>query len=456
MSRETIATITTPIGEGGISVIQVSGPHSLLIVNAVFRGKKQKDLRNAVSKRLYYGEIYENGNTIDEVIVNVLRKKDSFTGEDLVEVNCHGGILAVKKTLECIVSAGAKKAHWVELTRCALTNSQIDLIQKEALIEIPQAKTRLGAKILLDQYNSALSSFIINLIIWIDNVKNIRSCETTSSRTSISDGHLWQEKLYYIHDKLEEILETAAFGCAITSPQRLIITGKPNVGKSTLINALLKEERSIVHAEPGTTSDAVDSMISIDGIPLTIIDTAGIRETSHKVEELGVLESKRQLKQADKIMFILDNSKPIEKEDKELMKFILDKLRQYKTDNNFDKVPVVTVVNKIDLPRKLNLSALEEEQLNPICRISAIKGDGISRLEENLIAKFKKYTEYVPKRPIIFTKRQQKNISNAFYTSEQYIQLIKEGKNVNNHLGLLNDIKQSLHNCIRNSQDKIA
>jgi len=162
MKKETIASITTPIGEGGIGVIQVSGPDSLEIVNTVFKGKKPKDLRNAESKRLYYGDICSNSSTVDEVIVNVLREQDSFTGEDLVEVNCHGGILAVKKTLECVVSAGAKEVHWKELAGRSISNQKIDRIQEEALLEIPLAKTKLGVKVLLDQYNGALSSFIQN------------------------------------------------------------------------------------------------------------------------------------------------------------------------------------------------------------------------------------------------------------------------------------------------------
>ncbi|MFQ5713922.1 MAG: GTPase [Candidatus Scalinduaceae bacterium] len=436
MNKETIASITTPIGEGGIGVIQVSGPRSLEIVNAVFRGKKNKDLRSAESKRLYYGDIQLNGTAIDEVIVNVLRKEDSFTGEDLVEVNCHGGMRAVKKTLECIVSAGAKEIHWKELANRSFINDKIDLIQKEALLEIPQARTKLGVKVLLDQYNGALSSFINNLINEIEHGNNIN------------------QNLSYVHDKLREILETAVFGCAITSPQKLIITGKPNVGKSTLINALLREDRSIVHSEPGTTRDAVDSMFSIDGIPLTIVDTAGIRETNHIVEKLGVSESKRQLKQADKIIFMLDNSRPFEREDRELMKFIMKRFQVHKTDNNLNKVTVITVVNKTDLPGKLDLTAFGREQLNSICRICASKGDGISELEENLIAEFKTYTEYVPKRPIIFTKRQQDCLSKALSISEQYIHLIKEGKDLDNCSEILSDIRQNLIKCVGISHAK--
>ncbi|MGR3292886.1 MAG: GTPase [Candidatus Scalindua sp.] len=422
MKKETIASITTPIGEGGIGVIQVSGPDSLEIVNAVFKGKKLKDLRKAESKRLYYGDIYSNGSTVDEVIVNVLRKQDSFTGEDLVEVNCHGGILAVKKTLECVVSAGAKEVHWEELASRSLSNNRIDRIQEEALLEIPRAKTKLGVKVLLDQYNGALSSFIQK------TVKLLEECDND------------KEQLCDINNKLKEILVTASFGCAIISPQKLIITGKPNVGKSTLINALLKEDRLITHEEPGTTRDAVDEMISIDSIPFTIIDTAGIRETDHEVEKLGVLESKKQLREADKIIIVFDNSKPVEKEDREIIKFI-NELELQKTDNTDNKISIFPVLNKADLPCKLDLKTVVGKNFKPICQVSALNGEGLSTLEESLISEFKEFTKYRPERPIVFTRRQQEHISKALHISKQCIQLANE---VKNYSSLLDDIKQNL------------
>ena len=425
MKKETIASISTPIGEGGIGVIQISGPDSLEIANTVFKGKKLKDLRNAESKRIYYGDICLNGTAIDEVIVNVLREQDSFTGEDLVEVNCHGGIQAVKKTLECIVAAGAKEVHWKELANRSLTNKKIDLTQEEALLEIPKAKTKLGAKVLLDQYNGALSSTINKII------KEIEKCDNTG------------ERLHHINDQLKAILKTAVFGCAITSPQKLIITGKPNAGKSTLINELLKEDRSITHKEPGTTRDAVDELISFDGIPFTIIDTAGIRETDHEVERLGVLESKKQLRAADKIIIVFDNSKSVKREDKELIEFI-EKLDLHKTGNSH-KVSIFPVINKADLPCKLYLSTLIGDTFEPICQISALNGDGISTLEENLISEFKEFIKYTPERPIIFTERQQEYISRALLYSEQCIQPVEKTKNDSN---LLNDTKQNLLNCI--------
>jgi tRNA modification GTPase len=419
MKKETIASIATPIGEGGIGVIQVSGPDSLEIVNAVFKGKKLKDLRNAESKRLYYGDIHSSGSAVDEVIVNVLREQDSFTGEDLVEVNCHGGILAVKKILECVVSAGAKEVHWEELSTRPLSNNKIDLIQEEALLKIPGAKTKLGVKVLLDQYNGALSSFIQ------ETVRQIEECDNN------------KDLLCDINNRLREIVATAAFGCAITSPQKLIITGKPNAGKSTLINALLKEDRLITHEEPGTTRDAVDEMISIDNIPFTIIDTAGIRETDHEVEKLGVLESKKQLREADKIIIVFDNSKPAEKEDREIVKFI-EELELQKTDKNISIFPVL---NKADLPCKLEVSTLEGKTFEPMCQVSALNCDGLSTLEENLISEFKEFTKYTPERPIIFTIRQQEYLYKSLHISEQCIQFANEAKN---YSVLLNDMKQNL------------
>ncbi|MHC4266864.1 MAG: GTPase [Planctomycetota bacterium] len=429
MKKESIASITTPIGEGGIGVIQVSGPDSLEIVNTIFKGRKQKDLRNAESKRLYYGDIYSKGSIVDEVIVSVLREQDSFTGEDLIEINCHGGIMAVKKTLECVVSAGAKEVHWKELANRSLTNKKIDLIQNEAFLEIPKARTKLAVKVLLDQYNGALSSSIQKIIEEIEKYDNSKA------------------PLCHINDKLREILKTVAFGSTLTSPQKLIITGKPNTGKSTLINALLKEDRLITHKEPGTTRDAIDEMISIDGIPLTIIDTAGIRETDHEVEKLGILESKKQLKQADKIILVFDNSRPLEKEDEELIKFI-NKLITQKTDNS-NKITVFPVLNKIDLPYKLKLQTLNGEIFEPICQISALSTDGLSALEKVLVFEFKEFTKYTPERPIIFTKRQQEYLSKAEHISKECLQLLKEKKEPKNYSYLLNGIRQNLLQILR-------
>jgi len=429
MNKETIASITTPIGEGGIGVIQISGPDSLEIVNTVFKGKKLKDLKKAESKRLYYGEIYSNGSTVDEVIINVLGKQDSFTGDDLVEVNCHGGILAVKKTLECVVSAGAKKVYWEELAERPLINNKIDRIQEEALLEIPKAKTKLGVKVLLDQYNGTLSSSIHRIIKLVEKCNNGR------------------KQLSVINNTLREVLATTAFGCALTSPQKLIITGKPNAGKSTLINALLKEDRLITHEDPGTTRDAIDEMISIDGIPLTIIDTAGIRETDHEVEKLGVLESKRQLKEAEKIIMVFDNSRPLETEDREIITFISE-LESHKRGNPDNKISIFPVLNKADMPGKLNLETVVGKTFEKICQVSALNGDGISFLEEALSAEFKEFTKYTPERPVIFTTRQQRHVSKALNILNQYVQVVKEDKESNNCSDLLNEVRRNLLNCI--------
>jgi tRNA modification GTPase len=191
-------------------------------------------------------------------------------------------------------------------------------------------------------------------------------------------------------------------------------------------------------------------MISINGIPLTIIDTAGIRETDHEVEKLGVLESKKQLREADKIIMVFDNSKPAEKEDKEIVKFI-DELELQKTDNPDNKIFILPVLNKSDLPGKLNLKTLIGKTFEPICQVSALNGDGLSTLEERLISEFKEFTNYTPERPIIFTRRQQEYISKALKIVTQCIQVAKGEKESNNYFHLLNEIKQNLLICINDS-----
>lgn len=428
IDKKTIASIVTPIGEGGIGVVQVSGPRSREIVNTVYRGKRDGDLRTAQSKSLHYGKIYLNGRPVDEVIVHILRKEDSYTGEELVEVNCHGGIQAVKKTLECILFAGAQEAHWEELTERSYMNGKIDLIQQEAYREIPQAKTKLSAKVLIDQYNGALSSFIKDIIKKTE-YENIK------------------QQLPLIQRKLSDILETVPFGCAITSPRRLVIAGRPNVGKSTLINALLKEERSIVHEEPGTTRDAIDVLVSVYGIPFTIVDTAGMRETRDTVEKLGVLITKDQLNKADTIVYVLDNSTPVVDEDRELFEYIMKISNDCQKRRDSRRNRIIIVVNKTDLSQKLDTSVLMAGYSFPICRISALESRGFSSLEETLTAEFSEFIRYTPKRAIIFTGRQEKNLSRVLEISERCICLMREGKDVSPYVG---EIKEELQGCIKN------
>ncbi|GJQ57714.1 MAG: GTP-binding protein [Candidatus Scalindua sp. AMX11] len=429
MNRETIASIVTPIGEGGIGVVQVSGPRSREIVNTVFRGKRSVDLRTVPSRTLHYGKIYMHERAVDEVIVNTLREEDSYTGEDLVEVNCHGGIQAVKKTLECMLSAGAQEADWEALTERARMNGKIDLIQAEAYGEIPQAKTRLSAKVLVDQYHGVLSSFIRGLI------KNMGYGKS-------------EQQLPHIRERLSEILETAAFGRAITSPRRLVIAGRPNVGKSTLINALLKEERSIVHGEPGTTRDAIDVLVEVSGIPFTIVDTAGMRETIDTVEKLGVSETRNQLRAADTILYLLDSSIPIENEDRELFESIMEISRDSQKCSDSRRNSVIIVVNKMDLSQKLDTSVLGREHAFPLCRISALQYQGFSALEEALTGEFSEFIQYTPKRAIIFTGRQQKHLSRAFEISEKCVCCIQENKGLGNVSNYVSEIKRELQRCI--------
>jgi tRNA modification GTPase len=221
------------------------------------------------------------------------------------------------------------------------------------------------------------------------------------------------------------------------------------VGKSTIINALLREERSIVHEEPGTTRDAVDVLISVYGIPFTIVDTAGMRDTMDKVEKLGVSETKNQLRKADKIVYVLDNSTPLVNEDRELFEFIRDLSTDCQKQRDSRRIPVIIVVNKTDLSQKLDMSVFGTEHSFPICRISALESEGFSRLEEALTAEFSEFIQYTPKRAIIFTDRQQEHISRALDISEECICYMRECKGFKNVSNFVSEIEQELQRCIK-------
>ncbi|HHT9118403.1 MAG TPA: tRNA modification GTPase, partial [Candidatus Hypogeohydataceae bacterium YC38] len=335
-NSETLAAIATPLGEGGIGVIQVSGPHSLEIVGRLFKGKRVKDITKVPSGGLFYGTLEacsehsesNSSGTVDEVVVNVWRAGDSPTGEDMVEVNCHGGIRAIRRTLEAILAAGAKEARWPELLDQALKKGRLDLIQKEALEAITQAKTRLCVKVLLWQYQGALSRAISTLEARVKALEEGIGAPSEETHRGLSE----------LLAGIERLLDSSTFGLALTCPQKVTIAGVPNVGKSTLFNLLLREERAIVHPEPGTTRDYVSEYLSIRGIPFELVDSAGVRNAQGQVEREGVERARALHKQADKIILVLDNSRPLSQDERILIK-------------ELDPKKVVPVINKIDLCR---------------------------------------------------------------------------------------------------------
>lgn len=369
---DTIAAVATSMGESGISIIRVSGSRALNIVSDIFIGINGKKLNDMKTYTMRYGHIVEKNTDelIDEVIVSYMKGPKSFTAEDTVEVNCHGGVVSVRRILDSIIKNGARIAEPGEFTKRAFLNGRIDLSQAEAVIDIIRAKTELSMKSALIQSGGKLSNEILllrNKLLGI--IAHIEATvdypeddmeDVTAENTSL--------ELVDIIDLIDKLLESAEEGKIIREGLSTVIVGKPNVGKSSLLNALTNENRAIVTDIPGTTRDIIEEFISLDGIPIKIIDTAGIRETNDVVEKIGVERSKEKIEEADLIIFMIDSSISLEDEDYEIIKFIKDK-------------KYIILLNKTDLESKISLNDFSDLKSDNIIKISAKELSGIDDLK---------------------------------------------------------------------------
>ena len=372
---DTICGIATPLGEGGISIIRVSGSDSLKIINKIFKGKNACDILDMKSYTMRYGHICDINSKfeIDEVIISYMKGPRSFTAEDVVEVNCHGGVVSTGRVLEEIIKAGARIAEPGEFTKRAFLNGRIDLSQAEAVMDIIRAKTDLSMKSAVMQSNGALSKeigklreYMLNTLALIEySVDFTEDDEEPDETIPIKVG----EQLTVAIKDMNKLLEGANEGRIIRDGLKLAIIGKPNVGKSSLLNCLLKEKRAIVTDIPGTTRDIIEEFISLDGIPVKITDTAGIRETEDEVEKIGVERSREKIDEADLIVLMLDSSCPLESEDRE----IIDKVKDKK---------YVVLMNKNDLEKKISDKDIKD--LKNVIYISAKTGFGIDELKEKV------------------------------------------------------------------------
>lgn len=372
---DTICGIATPIGEGGISIIRVSGSEALNIVNKIFKGINNSSVMNMKSYTMKYGHICElgSGNIIDEVIVSFMKGPKSFTAEDVIEVNCHGGIISTNKVLEEIIKAGARLSEPGEFTKRAFLNGRLDLSQAEAVMDIIRAKTDLSMKSAMMQHSGALSQEISKLRGYMLNTLALieYAVDFTEDDEEIDDSipiRVGDELEKAIFD-INRLLKGANEGRIIRDGLNMAIVGKPNVGKSSLLNTLLKEKRAIVTDIPGTTRDIIEEFISLDGIPIKITDTAGIRETDDVVEKIGVEKSKEKINEADLIVLMLDRSREISEEDREVISSIENK--------NY-----IVLLNKVDLEPKI--SEAELSKLKNIIEISAKTGFGVEKLQEKI------------------------------------------------------------------------
>ncbi|MGM0508395.1 MAG: tRNA uridine-5-carboxymethylaminomethyl(34) synthesis GTPase MnmE [Fusobacteriota bacterium] len=368
---DTIAAISTPRGEGGIGIIRISGDESLEILEKIFKPKNKAKIKDLNNFSINYGHIYNNNKLIDEVLVSIMKSPNTYTKEDIVEINCHGGFLITEKILEIVLSKGAKLAKQGEFTRRAFLNGRIDLTQAEAVMDLINAKTEKGIDISLDQLRGDLKSKIKELKKLLLDVSAHVNVIIDYPEEGIDEPltEELKENLHHVYKKTDILIKSYDKGKKIKNGIKTVIIGKPNVGKSSLLNALLREERAIVTHVPGTTRDSIEEVINIDGIPLLIGDTAGIRETKDLVENIGVQKSKEMVKKADLILFVVDNSKKITKEDREI----------YKTIKNKN---VIGILNKIDLEDNINLENFGD--IKNWIEVSAKNKQGIEKLEDDI------------------------------------------------------------------------
>ncbi|MBE6082941.1 MULTISPECIES: tRNA uridine-5-carboxymethylaminomethyl(34) synthesis GTPase MnmE [Tissierellales] len=349
--ESTIAAISTTVGESGIGIVRMSGKDSLSIAGKIFEGKKTKNLKDAENRKITYGHIFDptDGSLVDEVLIVFMKAPFTYTREDIVEIYCHGGIISVRKILELLLANGAVMAERGEFTKRAFLNGRLDLSQAEAVIDIIKSKTELSCKLSLNQLEGGLSSEIKRIMDELTEMVahvevSIDFPEEDFEEITYDELELKSKKIL---DEIDNLLNTSERGRILREGLNVVILGKPNVGKSSLLNSMLRENRAIVTDIPGTTRDTIEEYMNIDGIPLKIVDTAGIRNTENIIEKIGVDKAKNLLETADLTIAVFDSSKELEEDDYEIINMIKDKKG-------------IALLNKMDLDSKLTMEDLKK------------------------------------------------------------------------------------------------
>ncbi|GAB2717187.1 tRNA uridine-5-carboxymethylaminomethyl(34) synthesis GTPase MnmE [Paenibacillus thermoaerophilus] len=370
MLTDTIGAISTPPGEGGIAVIRVSGPDSVPIVEKVFRSRSK--LTQVPTHTVHYGHIVDpkSGERLDEVLVTVMRAPRSFTMEDVVEVSCHGGIVAVRRVLELLLRHGVRMAEPGEFTKRAFLNGRIDLSQAEAVIDLIRAKSDRAFAVAQKQSEGALSRQIralrTELVELMAHIEvNIDYPEHDVAE--MTSAYI-RERCDKAIEAIAKLLRTAGEGKIYREGIKTAIIGRPNVGKSSLMNALARENKAIVTDIPGTTRDVIEEYVTVKGIPLKLLDTAGLRETDDVVERIGVERSRGAMDEADLILLVLNGSEPLDPSEYELMEQVKDR-------------PTIVIVNKLDLPQRIEIGEVRERFGERIVSMSVKEQQGLDQLE---------------------------------------------------------------------------
>lgn len=378
MEFDTIAAISTAMGEGAIAIVRVSGTDAVKAVDSIYKGKRS--LLEVESHTIHYGYILERNTdqVVDEVMVTVLKGPRTFTREDIVEINCHGGLVSVNRVLQQVLRAGVRLAEPGEFTKRAFLNGRIDLSQAEGVIDLIRAKTDKAMNVAIGQVEGRLSKKVQKLRqALLETVAHVEvNIDYPEYDAEEMTSNLLREKAQYVKTEIEKILNTAQQGKILREGLSTVIIGRPNVGKSSLLNSLVHETKAIVTDIPGTTRDVIEEYVNVRGVPLRLLDTAGIRETEDIVEKIGVERSRQVVKEAELVLLVLNFGEPLTKEDESLFEIIAD-------------MDAIIIVNKTDVPQQINL-----EKVNilandrPVVTTSLVEDKGIDELEEAIAKLF--------------------------------------------------------------------
>ncbi|OFI49750.1 tRNA uridine-5-carboxymethylaminomethyl(34) synthesis GTPase MnmE [Floricoccus tropicus] len=367
---DTIAAISTPLGEGAIGIVRMSGTDAVEIAGKVFKGK---DLNKVESHTLNYGHIEEDGRILDEVMIGVMKAPKTFTREDIIEINTHGGIAVMNEILQLLLRKGARMAEPGEFTKRAFLNGRVDLSQAEAVMDIIRAKTDQAMNIAVAQLDGSLSNLINNTRQEI--LETLAQVEVNIDYPEYDDVEemttkMLREKTTAFQELLDNLLKTAKRGKILREGLKTAIIGRPNVGKSSLLNHLLREDKAIVTDIEGTTRDVIEEFVNINGVPLKLIDTAGIRETDDVVEKIGVERSRKALNEADLVLLVLNSGEKLTDQDLSLLELSQNSNR-------------IIVLNKTDLPQEIETEKIAEFDPNYI-EISVLKDENVDKIEEQI------------------------------------------------------------------------
>lgn len=416
--EDTIAAISTPIGVGGIGIIRVSGKETIEIVDKVFRAANKKSLKEVDSHTITYGHIVsDSGKVLDEVLIMLMKGPRTFTREDIIEINCHGGPVPLNAVLMEVIKAGARMADNGEFTKRAFLNGRIDLAQVEAIMDIIESKTELSLSQAVGQLEGNLSKKIKEyqdtLIQVIARIEvSIDYPEYDDDEPITND---FEAELKDLLEELRELLRTADTGKMIREGVKTAIVGRPNVGKSSLLNALLEENKAIVTDIPGTTRDVVEAYLNIDGIPFQLLDTAGIRETEDIVEKIGVERSKSSIEEADLVLMLVDSHVGLLDKDQEILEQVKNK-------------HVIYIFNKTDLENNITQEMLETHFSNSeVIKVSAKEQSGLNELRQAMKHFVIKGSAAVHNEATISNQRQKQSLINAIKSLEKVIDAIELG-----------------------------